>query len=84
MAGSISPSSQLDHKQMRQLIGASENAMNARFSDMWKAFKYVDMDASGRVNREELARALHLWGVNNPHGDLIQAADAVIRACDTE
>ena len=46
--------------------------------------RYVDVDMSGRVNREELARALHLWGVSNPHGDLLQAADAVIAACDTD
>ena len=74
----------LTRRQLEQLVTSSEDALNQRFSDMWAAFKYVDVDSSGRVNREELARALHLWGVNNPHGDLIQAADAVIRACDTD
>ena len=37
--------------------------LNTRFADMRKAFKYVDLDNSGTVDRSELERALQLWNV---------------------
>jgi len=83
-AAAILEANGLTKRQSQQLVQMAENQMNSRFSDMWAAFKYVDVDSSGRVNRDEIARALHLWGIHNPHGDLGQAADAIMRACDSD
>ena len=41
----------------------AEDGINARFSDMHKAFQYVDLDRSGTINRQELERGLALMGV---------------------
>ena len=40
--------------------------MNARFSNMHKAFKFVDLDGSGKLSQPEIERALSLWGVPEP------------------
>ena len=40
------------------------------------------------MNAQELARALHLWGVTNPHKEgwegMVQAAEGIIKACDSD
>ena len=36
----------------------AESGLNSRFSDMYKAFQYVDLDRSGRLSKKELRRAL--------------------------
>ena len=41
----------------------AEAGLNSRFSDMFKAFQYVDLDRSGRLSREEISRALDLWNI---------------------
>ena len=57
--------------------GASD-ALNSRFSDMFKAFQYVDLDRSGTLDKKEIARALDLWNLPIDHDRL----DDLIRACD--
>ena len=58
---------------------AVEDALNARFSDMRKAFQYVDLDGSGTLDRSEIERALHLWGLPMEPAKL----DALMAMCDT-
>jgi Ca2+-binding EF-hand superfamily protein len=57
--------------------GASE-ALNSRFSDMFKAFQYVDLDRSGTLDWKEIRRALDMW--NMPVDDAKLAE--LIAACD--
>ena len=52
--------------------------MNNKFTDMFKAFQYVDLDRSGFLNKQELKRALDLWNVPLSDGIL----DALIAKCD--
>ena len=40
--------------------------MNARFSNMHKAFQFADLDGSGSLTIDEIERALELWGVPAP------------------
>ena len=44
-------------------MAMAEEGMNSRFSDMFKAFQYVDLDRSGRLSKKELQRALDLWNI---------------------
>jgi len=57
--------------------GASD-ALNSRFSDMFKAFQYVDLDRSGTLDNKEIRRALDLWNI--PIDDVKLAE--LIQACD--
>jgi len=57
--------------------GASD-ALNSRFSNMFKAFQYVDLDRSGTLNAKEIRRALDLWNVPLDEKSLSQ----LIAACD--
>ena len=57
--------------------GAS-NALNSRFSDMFKAFQYVDLDRSGTLDEKEIRRALDLWNIPMDHAKLQE----LIAACD--
>ena len=58
---------------------SAQDALNSRFSDMHKAFQYVDLDNSGTIDRSELERALRLWGVNLSK----EKIDALWDICDT-
>ena len=59
--------------------GASE-ALNSRFSDMFKAFQYVDLDRSGRLSRSEIKRALDMWNVPLSDDNL----DLLLGDCDQD
>ena len=37
--------------------------INERFSSMYKAFQFIDVDRSGKVDRQEIHRALELWNL---------------------
>ena len=50
-------------KEIKSLMAMAEEGMNSRFSDMFKAFQYVDLDRSGRLSKQELRRALDLWNI---------------------
>lgn len=45
------------------LLAAAESGLNSRFTDMYKAFQYCDLDRSGRLSRSEIRRALDLWNI---------------------
>ena len=55
-----------EEEQHDKLMLMAEDSINQRFADMRKAFKYVDLDNSGTVNRQELDRALKLMGIELP------------------
>ena len=45
------------------MLSLAEAGLNSRFTDMFKAFQYVDLDRSGRLSKKEIARALDLWNI---------------------
>jgi len=57
-----------------------ENALNSRFSNMRRAFKWMDLDNSGSVGRPELKRALELWNIPNVETVL----DGLMAVCDVD
>ena len=61
-------------------VQAASGALNSRFSNMFKAFQYVDVDRSGTLNEKELRRALDFWNVPLDHEKLQE----LIRACDKD
>jgi Ca2+-binding EF-hand superfamily protein len=50
-------------QELKGLLSMAEEGLNSRFSDMYKAFQYVDLDRSGRLSKKESSRALDLWNV---------------------
>jgi Ca2+-binding EF-hand superfamily protein len=41
------------------------HALNSRFSNMRKAFQFMDVDNSGRIALPEIERAMHMWGLGD-------------------
>jgi len=70
---------QLAAKQSATVKQATE-AVNSRFTDMFKAFQYVDLDRSGTLDEKELRRALDLWNIPITDDKL----RALIVACDDD
>ena len=68
------------NQKLKQFLALAEEGLNSRFSDMFKAFQYVDLDRSGRLSRKELKRALDLWNV--PIDDDI--LDMLLADCDKD
>ena len=59
-------------------VKSASDALNSRFSDMFKAFQYVDLDRSGTLNEKEIRRALDMWNIpieDDKLKDLIAACD---------
>ena len=52
--------------------------MNSRFSDMFKAFQFVDLDRSGTLDEKEISRALDLWNIPISPDKL----KSLIKSCD--
>lgn len=72
-----------DARLTDKLVQGVENALNQRFSDMRKAFQYIDVNNDGKVTKDELKRAVHFWNVSNPSGvDMDEVVERVISACD--
>jgi Ca2+-binding EF-hand superfamily protein len=67
-------------KEQRGLVDMAQSGLNSRFSDMFKAFQYVDLDRSGKVNKREIARALDLWNIPIDADKL----DEIMNACDQD
>ena len=64
------PMPQMTQAQTREAIKEKEafkrqvsDALNERYSNMFKAFQFIDTDRSGRVDRQEIERALDLWNL---------------------
>ena len=69
-----------DKKKLKAstFVQSASDALNSRFSDMFKAFQYVDLDRSGTLDKKELVRALDLWNIPLDEDKL----DDLIAACD--
>ena len=65
-------------KKNSQFTSMATEALNSRFSDMFKAFQYVDMDRSGTVDNKELSRALDMWNIPMDDAKLTE----LIAVCD--
>jgi len=63
-----------------QFVKGASEALNSRFSDMFKAFQYVDLDRSGTLNKAELTRAIEMWNLPVDESKL----DDLIAACDAD
>ena len=61
-------------------VKSASDALNSRFSDMFKAFQYVDLDRSGRLSKKEISRALDMWNVPIPDHLL----DRLMQSCDQD
>ena len=68
------------HPQKSQFTKMASEAMNSRFSDMFKAFQYVDMDRSGTLDKNEISRALDLWNIPIEDAKL----NELILSCDRD
>ena len=67
-------------KELKDLRAMAENGLNSRFTDMFKAFQYLDLDRSGRLSRQEIARGLDLWNI--PMDD--RKLDLLLGDCDQD
>lgn len=67
-------------KELNDLMAMAETGVNSRFTDMYKAFQYVDLDRSGRLSRKELQRALELWNIPIDDAKL----DLMLADCDAD
>jgi ribosomal protein L12E/L44/L45/RPP1/RPP2 len=67
-------------KNNSAMVRSAVEGLNSRFSNMMKAFQYVDLDRSGTLNKKELARALDLWNIPIDNAKL----DELIAACDDD
>jgi len=67
-------------KATKEILTMAETGMNSRFSDMFKAFQFVDLDRSGRLSRDEIKRALDLWNVPVDEHKL----DLLFQRCDAD
>ena len=61
-------------------VKMASDGLNSRFSDMFKAFQYVDLDRSGTLNEKEIRRALDMWNIPLDHDKLLD----LISACDAD
>jgi len=51
-------------KEAKAVKDQAMNQLNLHFTNMRKAFHFVDVDNSGTVDAAEIRRAMHLWGVD--------------------
>jgi len=60
-------------------VAQAQDALNSRFTDMYKAFQYVDMNGDGSLDAREMRRALDMWNIpldDKTLKDLMRACDA--------
>ena len=67
-------------REGQAFVTSATDAIASRFTDMFKAFQYVDLDRSGTLNAKELRRALDLWNI--PIDD--KKLSELIAACDND
>ena len=60
------------------MVTMAREVMNSRYTDMYKAFQFVDLDRSGTLNEKEIRRALDLWNIPVDEAKLAE----IIGACD--
>ena len=67
-------------KELKEIMAMAKTGLNSRFSDMFKAFQYIDTDRSGRLSKKEIARALDLWNIPLSDAKL----DKMMAGCDQD
>ena len=60
------------------LVRAASDALNSRFSDMFKAFQKIDINGDGKVDEKELKHALRMWNIELDDATM----KSLISACD--
>ena len=65
---------------VNMVIKQASDALNSRFSDMHKAFQYIDLDRSGTLNEDEIYRALDLWNMPIDRASVRR----MMKACDSD
>jgi len=66
--------------ERRGVLDQATMAMNSRFTNMRKAFHFVDVDNDGKVTGKEIQRALHMWGLDLEGEKL----DMLVAQCDQD
>jgi len=80
-AARANPEADFERQRLRkEMLSATESSMNSRFSDMFKAFQYIDLDRSGRLSRAEILRALKLWNIPVDG----ERMEALMEVCDKD
>ena len=79
-AMAVRPVGDVADPRKSQFTKMASEAMNSRFSDMFKAFQYVDMDRSGTLDKNEISRALDLWNIPIEDAKL----NELILSCDRD
>ena len=67
-------------KGQREIVQQVEHAVNSHFKSMHAAFKFMDVDNSGSVNKDEIKRAAKLWNIRLPESKL----HALMDSCDVD
>jgi len=67
-------------KEAKETKNLVVNKVAEHFSNMRKAFHYVDVDNSGTVDAKEIRRAMHMWGIDLSDEQL----ELVMAECDTD
>merc|ERR1712070_80256 len=67
-------------KATKEIMAMAESGVNSRYSDMFKAFQFIDVDRSGRLSKSEIKRALDLWNVPVSKAKL----DLMFQKCDAD
>ena len=69
-----------ERQHKHAIIQATSDAMNSRFTELYKAFQFIDVDRSGYLGGAELRRALDLWNLKVDDATI----SALMKACDTD
>jgi Ca2+-binding EF-hand superfamily protein len=79
-AGGVASAAERAKLKSSSFVKGAADALNSRFSDMFKAFQYVDLDRSGTLDEKEITRALDLWNIPMDQAKLRD----LIAACDND
>ena len=79
-AGPSRPRLSVEEEARQRKLQNIEDTLNSRFKDTRKAFKYVDLDNSGTVNRKEFEMAMTLMHLDLNEDDL----DYFFKRCDVD
>ena len=67
-----------EKREKEKMVSMTTEAIHGRFKNMRDAFKYIDLDASGTVDKAEITRALRFWNIPIEDDKL----DKLMSACD--
>jgi len=69
-----------EHFDVGAALSLASDTINAHFSNMFKAFQYIDVDGSGSIGAPELKTALLQWNVGLDDSQ----ANELIQKCDVD